>query len=78
MRGEIAATRDGKILGVFGARAGRNAAAFVKENPTASAGVTCHGSEAAEARVRAGRYPAIDPVPESFGPEGTKPGTASN
>jgi fumarate reductase flavoprotein subunit len=37
---------------VFGARAGRNAAAFVKENPTASAGVTCHGSEAAEARVR--------------------------
>ena len=37
---------------VFGARAGRNAAAFAKENPTASAGVTCHASEAAQARVR--------------------------
>ena len=37
---------------VFGARAGRNAAAFAKANPTASAGVTCHGSEAAQARVR--------------------------
>ena len=31
-----------------------------------------------EARVRAGRYRAIDLVPESFGPEETKSGTASN
>jgi fumarate reductase flavoprotein subunit len=37
---------------VFGARAGRNAAAFAKENPIANAGVTCHASEAAQARVR--------------------------
>jgi fumarate reductase flavoprotein subunit len=37
---------------VFGARAGRNAAAFAKANPTASAGVTGHASEAAQARIR--------------------------
>ena len=37
---------------VFGARAGRNAAAFAKANPTASAGVIGHASEAAQARIR--------------------------
>jgi fumarate reductase flavoprotein subunit len=37
---------------VFGARAGHNAAAFAKANPTASAGVTGHASEAAQARIR--------------------------
>jgi fumarate reductase flavoprotein subunit len=37
---------------VFGARAGHNAAAFAKANPTASAGVTDHASEAAQARIR--------------------------
>jgi fumarate reductase flavoprotein subunit len=37
---------------VFGARAGRNAAAFAKANPTASARVAGHGSEAAQARIR--------------------------
>jgi fumarate reductase flavoprotein subunit len=37
---------------VFGARAGRNAAAFAKENPIARARGTANGSEAAQARVR--------------------------
>jgi succinate dehydrogenase flavoprotein subunit len=37
---------------VFGARAGRNAAAFAKANPIAGASITRHGSEAAQARIR--------------------------
>jgi succinate dehydrogenase flavoprotein subunit len=37
---------------VFGARAGRNAAAFAKANPTGSTGVTGHAIEAAQARIR--------------------------
>jgi fumarate reductase flavoprotein subunit len=37
---------------VFGARAGRNAAAFAKANPIANARVSGHGSEAARARIR--------------------------